>query len=83
MEHPTDELWWDHALLLEHFATILLEAARKHRKHGIALSSHEVADQMEECAWEMLSVDMKFGEEQKHVDRFCEIMKKHIREWWD
>ena len=83
MDHNTDDLWWDHSLMLEHFATVLLEAADNHRKLGHGPGKEEVADQMEECAWTMLSVDGEFGSEQENVDKFCEILKKNIRNWWD
>ena len=83
MDLNTDELWWDHSLLLEHFATVLLEAADKHRKLGQCLGSAEVAQQMEDCAWEMLSVDSEWGEEQERVDNFCEMIKRNVRNWWD
>lgn len=77
------ELWWDHSLLLEHFATILLDSAHRYRTDGRSIDRESTAKQIEDCAWAMLSVDFEVGKEQEQVDIFCEIMRKNILGWWD
>jgi len=77
------DLWWDFVYLLEDAAERLLNVAALHRSKGNAVGSDDIADEMEECAWAMLSVDMDDEEKNaENIEKFTTILK-NVRNWWD
>lgn len=79
-----DDNWWDFGFLLQDLAERLLHDAAQFRKFGSSTNKDEIADEMEECAWAMLSADSNDDlKNDVQIEKFTSIMRKYIRGWWD
>ena len=78
-----EDNWWDFMYLTEDIAERLLNDAAKHRALGNSVESYKIADEMEDCAWAMLSIDtLDQIDNEKNIEKFTTLLK-NIRKWWD